>query len=609
MTRKRAKAEFCALFRTLRQRVGLNQIGLGSEIGADRSMISKWENPHTGNLPSPPYFEKSCVVLRESGIQEDDLRKLEGLWSQARGELRGGRISSQEPLSQEVGEMLTEWDLSPMDRRGFEYELRTILDNWKDYQLAVSELRVGMHDFAREKFENLLERLNDQKISQPQLRMRILLALGIVRRILGEEQGALDAQLQQALTIARELGEAGLERNAHILATIGDINRRLGRLAIATDMYRQAGTIYNRIIDNERESNLGIAIIERKLGGNLLYQGRASSALPHLRKSMTIFEKYGERTSQIKTEQHVAWAKALLGNFEEALQTHERLLGELGAGSIPLVEYSKAKRFAADVLRMCGRLREAREMYEDALRDLIAYADRSDDEEFLVRGPILTGLGQTIRRQGDWHRAENTLLQSEQVNKRDPFHLGRTLIALGRLYGDLGKFGEADSRFETAEAIFTRLDNQYYLYSIKLNRADLDFSRENFADVIKSTGEIISSTQQGADHRNHLFRALLLRGKAAIYQAVIMSAVIDYDTALQLAVRELENRYLMEDAIRIAKETISGLKSEVRGQFHDQMLTAFAAWPRSFKAHGAKLQEELGQALSDLLKDSGSLER
>jgi tetratricopeptide (TPR) repeat protein len=585
------------------------QAQLAAEVGIDRSVASKWENPKTDNLPSPPHHKQIIEILRENGITEGRLLELDSAWRKTRDAYdRAGR-SAEEPLARELEEVLTEWDIEAFDRVGLVHELRAILDNWKDYQIAISQLRGGMYSFARERLDVLLEKLLHQNIPQAHLQMRVLLGLGTARRILGEESGALDTQLRQALSLAGELGESERERNSYILTAIGDVHRRLGQIDESLDKYREAGISYNGITEDDSTRNLGLAIVERKIGGSLLYQGKASEALPHISSSLGVLRKYDKLDGRRKTEQHLAWAYALVGKFEDAISIHESVLKETESSSLSLVESAKAKRFTADVLRMAGRLDDAEKMYDNALGDLNAFTALSTDEESLVRGPIVLGLGQTLRRKGELPGASDYLNQSEMANARDPFYLGRTSIAIGRLKVDQGEFPEAVRRFASAETIFTDLGNSYYLLAIDLNRAALDLSRGNDSEAGKIVDEIIATSNHQPDRRNHVLRALILRSELRFRSRLIVDGLDDIQAALQLALKESEDPYSLQEVAGHIQRRISQCKKEGQSTDLSTVSDRIEDWSRTLHARKPKLQAVFATLLAQLKKECGAPRR
>ncbi len=553
-----AKQEFAELLRKYRRQAGFKSLqDFATAVSVERTTIWRAENKDLEKVPPPDTFLRMKEELskgdpRGRPCTEKELEQLDEAWQRARQ--AGGERNrvSNDPTLQTVVSALDAWPGSSAERAAIVDELRFVAGNWLSFRSAVNELsKGGMYPFARE----TLERLRTRVDGQPRLKMRVLDELAYARRYFGETKAAIDEELSEALTIARQLDPSELEEHASILISMGDFHRRLGELADAFARYEQSTSVFKRIPEEHLRWR-GIATVDRKLASIWLFRGEPSKAAEQCRRSLQLCRELGDLDGLRKGEQHLAWALALLGSYAQALELHRGVLTRIEtetAKPTPLTDVAKAKRYFADVLRMSGQYDEALSAYLEALDDLREYRRYSDsspiEEETLVRGPILLGQGQTYARMGRLQEASAMLAESERANADDPFFLAQTHVELGRLATETGNYEQAARRFDRAASLFGRSGNVYYQAAIQVNRAELEYRTGEPAGVRRWAQEV---TQHTTDNniKVHRIRAHVWLAIADMTEGHAADPTVELFVALRMAVEDLDNPYLCREILK-----------------------------------------------------------
>lgn len=454
-----AKRDFAEKLQACREQAGFkDKTEFAAAIGMSKGTVSRAENKNDDYVPKPDTFQKMLVALGPDPGSEM-LQALQQAWQKARNEDGETLSETSDPYVKLVSDALNEWPPISPERAALASEFETIARNWQSYRLAIEHQERGWHSLARQALDELVKEID----GQPRLKMRVLLKLAYARRYLGEAERALNEQLIEALKLAEEHSGLEPEIHANILLAMGNFLRRFGRLDEAKNRFKESETVFSKI-PNPKVQKHGFAVTERKIAGTLLYQGRAKEAEQHARTSIHLFTSLGDRVGERKGQQHLAWALALLGQYEKAKSIHESIINQIETTPTSLVEKAKSLRYFADLVRMCRDTKEAINWYMRALHFL---EERTHSEtlapveESLTRGPILLGLGQTYRMIDALDRAETYLRQGERVTVNDPYFHARILNELGRLAVEEGTFLTAIRRYDSAKEEFEIRGNNY----------------------------------------------------------------------------------------------------------------------------------------------------
>ncbi len=302
---------------------------------------------------------------------------------------------------------------------------------------------------ARELLDAGAERIDEELLDQPAVRVRLMQTIGDVYRQLGlyEPSGHL---LEQAAEVAeRQLGGDD-PAVAAILDSLGKHRHILGEFDQADALLRRALTIMEQ---NLGPNHVKVASVVNNLANLDQVRGRFDEAAPGYRRVLAIWEKNG-----ISDQPDVAAAlnnlaalhlereeyDQALPLFEQALAIWETNFGEdhpdvaLGLESI------------GNVHRYQGDFDRARALYERSLS--IREATLGPDHPDVAR--ILFNYAEILALQGDHARAvpnyERSLEILEGALGPEHAHLAYPLAGLGVTYASMERFTEAESMFERA---------------------------------------------------------------------------------------------------------------------------------------------------------------
>lgn len=577
MSPKQEKAHFANLLKACREKSGLNISELASMIHRSRSLISRAQNPDHAYIPPPDVFDKISSVLKEYECPADLLAQLEETWMNCRQENNKnmGEKTLNPSLHQDIEDLLYRYRDDQNTQNAFGDSVQVLIAAYRDMHLADGQMNDGLHDFAKDGLETLLISLEPtftEVINR--IKIRVLLRLALAYRYLGKGEEALKNELTEAIELVRVIGAKEREIHANLLLSKGNFQRRLGHLESAIDTYELAGTNFGLLPDwNSRR--LGLAKIQRKIGGTLLFRGEALLAEEHLRRSIRICEELRNEKERLKGEQHRAWALSLLGHYDQAMQIHLEVLEELISLNTSPVNIAKAKRYYADTLRMCREFDLAITIYNEARQDFRSYTGPLTSEEGkLLRGPILLGLGQTYRQIGRYLESESNLLRSEDVNQDDPFFLARTHNELGKLALQRNDFEKAVSYFNKALQSFSEQKNSYYITALRINLSELYYSMGKYDDAIKIAEDSLENTRGNDNLRVHRMRCFLLLGHIKLKLSMGNDILASYFEALRIANEDLQNSYLFQEALLQIKKQILQYEPEQR----DQIIREFSSW-------------------------------
>ncbi len=271
---------------------------------------------------------------------------------------------------------------------------------------AYEKLLVIANPDLAEKWPNLLR-----------FRLRVLLRLARAKRLAGEITDAIGF-LNEAELLAREHGE----KERHLLANVymerGNNYRRLSRWDKSRSEFNSCYRVFKEIeiATGEKQAKF-YAVIERKLAGTHLFEGQALSALENCERSLYHCREIKDKKEEYKGLQHQAWAFAMLGRWDEALETHKYIVGTISKHPTDPFMAVKSKRYLGEIYRTCGVLRRAKEIFDEAENDLRILYRGQIRRDLLVYGMILLGQGTVYRAlQTESKQAEKKLRESLDIH-------------------------------------------------------------------------------------------------------------------------------------------------------------------------------------------------
>lgn len=558
-----AKHGFAQILKACREQVGITQTDLAFECGMSKSTISRAENYKHDYIPPPDTFRRVKEALRRHGCSKNRLGELEEQWQQARAKPGERPEFADAPEVKEVVEALDAWPIDSADRAALGNDLMTVIEYWQRYRIAIDELEKRGEPHAA---LTGLVGLSDSIENLPRLKARVLLGIARARRYLGETREALDGELSGALALAKKLREEERDLYANTLMLAGDFHRRLGDIDEAIHRYEEASEEFLSVTGT-RERALGIATVERKKAGALLFRGEPAEAERMLRTSIQRSKEFGDLQGQIRGGHHRAWALALLGYYDQALDIRQRILETSKKGILSSTETVKAQKYLADIMQTCGYLDNAEMLYIEARQGLRDYSGPIlMEQENILRGSIFHGLGETYRKKGKFEQARELLTKSLSLSRGDLFLYALTMRALGKLAMDQMNYDEAGRRLDEAHSAFMGIGNRYYNTAILIDRSDLELRMGDVSKARKWANEALKAASNNRDLSIHYVRALARRAAAGLADTGNEDdAVEDYTKALRSA-EELNNAYLFDDVLNNFYDQLAKIKDRGEGK-------------------------------------------
>jgi eukaryotic-like serine/threonine-protein kinase len=352
---------------------------------------------------------------------------------------------------------------------------------------SVSDPRVSRGEAlsARQVLDQGAARIDRELAEQPEIRARLLNAVGLAYRGLGLYDAAL-APLDSALAIRRRLYQGDHRDVAESLRHLGWVERERGEFSDAEAHYREAlamrrrlfGRFHSDVVQSTNDVGLvlrsrgefreaeqvyrealaiGSRVFSRPhieqsftnngLGVSVLYQDRPAEAEPHLREALRLLRETagpGHPNEAINLG-NLGRALTLQGKFEdaemparEAVAMARRLLGE------DHPQYAAELTGLALLLRRTGRLPEAEATYREIL-DIQRRTLSAGHRRFMVPLASLTAILLDSGRAAEAEPFLRELLAVRRLHLKpgDP-QIADAQSALGESLAALGRFGEAE---------------------------------------------------------------------------------------------------------------------------------------------------------------------
>ena len=580
---------------------------VASAINRDISYISKVEN----NKIKPNFTRlettKLAQLFRDNLVPGSKVEEFEQASQSARIGGNGKVADEESDVLQTIYSTLQEIDRDESEKRGYIKELETRNNVWHGVHQAIVDFDTGKHSF--EETAQTLERLDKmERDSANNIKARILLQSSRMLRYLAKAQLA-ETKLSEAIDLAREGGDEILR--AESLKERGDLYRRSNqeKLDSALEDYQEAYAIYDR-----RKDDYGKTSLDIRIASVLLTAGNPRDALPKCERSLKNARIRRDDYLERKSLEYRAWAVSMLGDLDDAVDL------QLEAHKIAIKtnqppELAKSFTYLAGFYHLCGKLDEAKNAFlnaDDNIRKLLnKMRDSSQPQELFIRGSIYLGLGAVeIHKQNNLSLArkhlENSISIADQLH--DQLNKGRAL----KLMGDLALIDddkdEARKYFNGARSLFKKSGlerndgysrwNPYYLSSLELSCAELEYRVGNYEESLKLVGQIqkiaLDFGFQEELVRSQLWEARLLLAKdfesnqgriIGLCSTAIETAIPKGRSLLKIALETINsilniaNEEDSKTTVQIAK-TIGNLKSEMvsLASFDDQEQASIENW-------------------------------
>jgi CHAT domain-containing protein len=361
--------------------------------------------------------------------------------------------------------------------------------------------------------------------------------------LIGSPRQALGAATQ-AVSLADTRGDLESQAAAHQVR--GDARRLLGQHEAALIDYSQAGELYRRLRRPAEAARTDASAVD-----SLRCLGRSAEALNLSARTRRVFRRLGEELRSAVLDEIVGLVYLQQGDYARALRLFDRARPVVAAVGRPL-DLAALNNNAATALTSLDRLREAETLYAAARA---AYAEQGTDAA-LARVDV--NLGYLALRQGRYGAAIDLLRRAADVldNLRNTplaiatrLDLADTYLALNLLdeagalsqdqlrlaselgleneharalfyvstqRGRLGRFGDALSGLQEAEAAFASQDNLVWRTRCVVARAALLLARGDASDL-KQAAVL-------ARQASRVFARLGLASRQAIASAMLARA-------------------------------------------------------------------------------------
>ena len=270
-----------------------------------------------------------------------------------------------------------------------------------------------------------------------------------------DELGALDASLENTypyrIALSVEMLRAALPiltRPARAIKSLGDLERRLGRVDHARALFDRALSLYE-----SEQDGLGQASTLLSLGDLERNVDRKAQARKLYDRALELFESEQDELGQANTLKSLGDLERLQDRFDPARALYERAL--------VLYEREQSELGQANTLHRLGYLEsllggadQARGLYK---RSLVLF-ERQQEE--LGQANTLQGLGDLLRSSGHSEQALESYRQALAFYEKvqDPFGAAYTWAECARCFHALGHQEEAQAALLTAHR-FSRASN------------------------------------------------------------------------------------------------------------------------------------------------------
>lgn len=278
--------------------------------------------------------------------------------------------------------------------------------------------------------------------------LRVRLILGLVHKRRGKWAVAEDV-MERSVALAEE--HALLDRKWKVLANLGVLRLKMGKCRAALDALK---AIVSECADHQATSNarLTLAIHDRMCGRYVQARNETRAVRAWARET-------GYARTEILCDEYLGDVRFDQGYPEHALKSFDRAL-QLSRAKFPDTDMvCEAQRRRAEALVQLGRVTEAREAAEEALR--ISTTIGEPYEVALAH----RALGLVCEAEGNATAFRTELKSCEEILRQlgEKFELGRTLLHQARLAMRGNAFSAGAELIEEARRIFTDMEMDHWV--------------------------------------------------------------------------------------------------------------------------------------------------
>ena len=553
---------FGVLHRKCRQAAKLTQAEIGTKLGKTAGTINRIENENGAALPTSSDIMILLNLFREKGVQESLLVSMEKAWELA-SNIDGKSQFSIENSTISLAIKTIE-DLEEKDKIAFGKDLEAVIHLWRTYhEIDVNFLGFGKGYYYTENRYNSL--LDEIKLVEPfYLEARARRKRGIQRRYLANIEVARRDYFE-SLEIARKLNDQIFE--AVLLIDIGDLYRRsiIEELSQAIEYYKEADHIYDVLkIDNP--------IPKIKIASCLIIGGNPIDALDYCENGLKLAKMTGREDSERKAMEYIAWAKSMMGYFDDALEIQQNAhLKAIDMGLHPK-DLAKSCNYLAGYYLDCGLFGDAEKCFEESLNYIKMMREKipseSGEKELFIRGCILQGLGRVcMEKSGKQLQAEKYLTESKDIGEQlnEYITVGYSNELLGKLNLMEGNLENARRKFLAAKIYYqksglSKIDqmdkcNPYRLTGLEISFAELELQSNNLSEAKLHINEAIKMASE------YKFLGYQIVGKLWLTRIELLQSSSDVDNVLELSLTALEDTlktgtYLLKSTLKIITDHI-----------------------------------------------------
>ncbi|WP_448592084.1 tetratricopeptide repeat protein [Thermoflexus hugenholtzii] len=371
---------------------------LVDSLGIDRAQVSRWIRGQT--RPNRSHMEKLIWLLRDRRPSEIPSKQ----WEEALNLL--WQKSGHEPSINKILKNIKDQNIARIGE--------IILNNMID----LIELMDKAVDFFQEReWERGLRKLFDIEkamrviVNPALLEIHIQKMFGFYRTL--QYDRALE-EAKEGLRLADELSDP--LSKGRLLILRGDLHRRIGDFEQARTDFQTALEAYGNLPGPEAVR--GRTRCYRKRAVTFLFQGWPKRAEEELQRAILAHQQHPDPEEGDKIAQVRAWISLQKGNWEEAIELHQRVVGRLRTAhaqnpSMDPWGLAKALRYLGDAYRIARRYQEARQCYQEALR-ICEQLRRAGRDTRIVESMIELGLGRIALREGVQPEAQERLTRARR---------------------------------------------------------------------------------------------------------------------------------------------------------------------------------------------------
>ena len=610
-------------FRHCRSLSGLTQREVGRAINKSGSTINKLEAGGKVAVPDLTDTDLLIDLFRRKGVPEDELVKFKTSWEIAYG---ARRVSPTLDVSvvNVVGKVSEE--LIPQEQDALINDIKKISNLWLTFHRINEDFDSSELSFSEteEKLTEIIDDIENGLI----LKASALFRRGVQRRYQGKNRQA-ERDFLDALFIIEYIRNVDPRFHIQVRIETGDHYRRMEakeRLK-AKKHYSKAREIYTTLNDEKGQSIINLREASLSLGA-----GNPREDLGLCKKSLDFSRRNGERGIERKALEYLAWAYSMLGHLDEALSMQQEACEITMDLGLHAKEVAKSLRYLGDFYQQCGLIEEAEKAYLDAdmfirkTREKIE--DPGEEKEIILSGWVLLGLaGVYMKKPENRDDAYKCVNESLDIAREleDPVLIGLSYTKEGELYLEDERVNKAWKSFEDARYYFERSGisetgsqknhNPYYISSLEMNLARLEFISKNNSEAREFLSSVIENAERFG-FTEYLVRAKLFLAKInlfspdhcleephQLYTDAVIEAIpcgvyllTNVLTAIKLDLFQLRKRD-KDQALTLSNRILDNWPNELKSLIDDRTSDLIAKWFAELREERDRWMEQSAFAL------------